>query len=206
MNDSRHIVFLDCDGVFADFITGILAALDYPYEGIHRWPFGRVFDIFPLIGTNWREASKHCDADFWANLPWTEDGQAILSLLWDRFLPEETMLLTKPMDNDGSYAGKARWVTEHIPELRKRMVPTHVEKCEFARGRGSLLLDDNSENCDMFQEAGGSAILVPRPWNRHDYLFYSGKVIEFIKNQLDKWMLEVEHPARFRGIYGVKIF
>jgi len=28
-----------------------------------------------------------------------------------------------------------------------------------------LLIDDRSENVKAFRDAGGSAILVPRPWN-----------------------------------------
>jgi len=194
---NNHMIYLDCDGVYADFITGILAALKYPYEGIDKWPFGRVFDIFPLIGTNWIEVSTHCTTDFWANLPWTEDGRDILKLIWDRFSPEQTMLLTKPMDNDDSYTGKAQWVTKHIPELRHRIVPTHVSKHEFAYGATSLLIDDSEENCDKFCEAGGSVILVPRPWNRYDYLFFTGDTVAFIEEQLDKWMVESQHPARY---------
>ena len=95
-----HMIYLDCDGVFADFVTGILKELKYPNYDINQWPWGRVFDIFPLIGTDWKEASKYCTAAFWANLPWMEDGREILELVWKRICPEETMLLTKPMDND----------------------------------------------------------------------------------------------------------
>ena len=193
-----HKIYLDCDGVFADFVTGILAALDYPYEGIDKWKWGRVFDIFPLVGTNWAEASKLCTQDFWANLPWMPDGRDIREEVFNRFMPTETMLLTKPMDNDDSYTGKAQWVTEHMPELRRRVVPTHVMKSEFAYDFNCLLIDDSQDNIDCFVAAGGAGIVVPRPWNRNDGIFFDGDAVKYVAERMDKWMEIVEHPARNR--------
>lgn len=193
-----HIVYLDCDGVFADFVTGILAAMDYPYEGIDKWPWGRVFDIFPLIGTNWAEASKFCTAAFWADLPWMGDGRDILKEIWKRFRPDETMLLTKPMDHDDSYTGKAMWVTREMPELRRRLVPTHIAKSEFAYDFNSLLIDDSQDNCDAFGWAGGAAILVPRPWNSNDGIFFKGDAVKYIAEEMDTWINIVNHPVKER--------
>lgn len=193
-----HIVYLDCDGVFADFVTGILAAMDYPYDGIDKWPWGRVFDIFPLIGTNWTEASKLCDAAFWADLPWMPDGKDILAEVWKRFRPNETMLLTKPMDHDDSYTGKAQWVTKHIPELRRRVVPTHIAKSEFAFNFNCLLIDDSQVNIEQFICAGGAGILVPRPWNQNDDIFFDGGAVKFVAECMDKWIDLVKHPAKNR--------
>lgn len=191
-----HIVYLDCDGLFADFVTGILKAMKISFPGYDAWPWGRVFDIFPLIGSNWAEASKFCDAAFWANLSWMPDGAAIYGEVFTRFLVDETMLLTKPMDHDGSYSGKAQWVTEHMPELRRRFVPTHIAKSEFACGPNSLLIDDSQENCEAFGRAGGSAILVPRPYNENDGIFYNGNTVLYVADQLNQWMEMVKHPGR----------
>lgn len=193
-----HNVYLDCDGVFADFVTGILAAMGYEFPGYDKWPFGHVFDIFPLIGSNWAEASKYCDADLWANLPWMTDGAKILHEVLARFHPDETMVLTKPMDHDGSYTGKARWVTEHMPVLRRRLVPTHIPKAEFAFDFNCLLIDDSEENCGAFGAAGGAAIMVPRPYNANDEIFYAGDTVKYVAEQMDKWIDIVNHPAKNR--------
>lgn len=195
---NQHMVYLDCDGVFADFVTGILAAMDYPYEGIDKWPWGRVFDIFPLIGTNWTEASKLCTADFWANLPWMPDGMAIYKEVFERFHVKETMLLTKPMDNDESYTGKPQWVSEHMSLLRRRIVPTHVAKSEFAYDFNCLLIDDSQDNVEAFGMAGGAAILVPRPWNQNDTVFFDGDTVQYVASRMDRWIELVQHPARNR--------
>jgi 5'(3')-deoxyribonucleotidase len=195
----NHRVYLDCDGVFADFVSGILQALGYPEEyDINKWPWGRVFDIFPLIGTDWKEASSHCTSDFWANLPWMSDGKEIYHEIFTRFNVAETMLLTKPMDNDESYTGKARWVTEHMPSMRRRMIPTHVPKQELAFGFNCLLLDDSQQNIDAFIAFGGAGILVPRPWNVNDHVFFAGDTVKYIGEMLDRWIDITDHPAKNR--------
>lgn len=194
----RHMVHLDCDGVFADFVTGILNVLEYPDYDIQRWPWGRVFDIFPLIGTNWKEASKHCTAAFWAGLPWMQDGMDIYREVFLRFKVHECMVLTKPMDHDGSYTGKAQWVTEHMPALRKRLVPTHIGKEEFAHSFNDLLIDDSQENIERWVKAGGAGILVPRPWNSLDQTFYAGNAVTYVVEQMDKWIDISQHIAHSR--------
>lgn len=196
----RHMVYLDCDGVYADFVTGILEKMSIHFPGYDAWPWGRVFDIFPLIGTNWAEASKFCTAAFWANLPWMPDGRDILAEVWKRFRPAETMMLTKPMDHDDSYTGKAQWVTKHMPELRRRLVPTHIAKSEFAYDFNCLLIDDSEENYDAFVKAGGAAILVPRPYNGNDRIHAQGAeaVVAYVAERMDKWIDLVNHPARNR--------
>lgn len=198
MSKNKHIVYLDNDGVFADFVTGILEAMNYHFPGYDKWPWGHVFDIFPLIGSNWAEASKFCDAEFWAKLPWMADGKEIRDEIWKRLDPCHTMMLTKPMDNDDSYTGKAQWVTEHMPELRRRLVPTHITKAEFAYDFNQLLIDDSQENVENFIRAGGAAILVPRPYNDNDGVFYDGNTVLYVADMLDQWMKLVQHPARNR--------
>lgn len=202
MSRNNHMVYLDCDGVLADFITGILKAMDIPFPGYSKWPWGRVFDIFPLVGTDWAEASKFCDGTFWAGLPWMLDGMAIYKEVFERFRVAETMLLTKPMDHDGSYTGKAEWVTKHMPELRRRLVPTHIDKAEFAFDFNHLLIDDNQENVENFIRAGGAAIQVPRPYNVNDQIFYDGNAVLYIADKLDQWMKLVNHPARKRYLFN----
>ncbi len=199
---AEHMVYLDCDGVYADFVTGVLEKMNIPFPGYDKWPWGRVFDIFPLVGTNWAEASKHCDAAFWANLNWMSDGEDILAEVEKRFRPKETMVLTKPMDHDGSYTGKAEWVTTNMPDFRRRLVPTHIAKSEFAFDWKCLLIDDSEANCNAFRDAGGSVILVPRPYNANDRIFYEGPeaVVTFIAERMDSWIDITGHPAQNRRI------
>jgi 5'(3')-deoxyribonucleotidase len=196
------MIYLDCDGVYADFVTGILEAMDYDWDGYQKWPWGQVFDIFPLIGSSWADASRYCDADFWANLPWMPDGKEIIHEVLKRVRPNETMVLTKPMDHDGSYTGKAQWITRNIPGLRKRLVPTHVDKHEFAKDFNTLLIDDSQDNVDKFIKAGGAAILVPRPWNENERRFYDGEAVTYVAEMLDRWINVSNHPASYADRKG----
>ena len=197
---AEHIIYLDCDGVYADFVTGVLEKMGIPFPGYDKWPWGKVFDIFPLVGSNWKEASKHCDAAFWANLPWMPNGKAILAEVTKRFRPNETMILTKPMDHDGSYSGKAEWITRNMPDFRRRLVPTHIPKHEFAYDWNCLLIDDSQDNVDKFIKAGGSAILVPMPYNDNARVHDEGPeaVAKYIAKKLDRWIDIAQHPAKFR--------
>jgi len=195
---ANHIVYLDCDQVFSDFVTGIFTALGFPHKVDRNWPFGSDYNVFPLAGSTRDEANKHCTIKFWENLPWTEDGKEILAEVWARFRPNETMLLTKPMEHDDSFTGKARWVRREIPELHKRMVPTWVEKSEFAFNFNCLLVDDSQENVERFIRAGGAGILVPRPWNQLDKMYYAGDTVSYVAEKMDKWIDIVDHPAKFR--------
>lgn len=196
----EHTIFLDCDGVFSDFINQILRVLEYPFVGdiCHSWTWGHVMDVFPSLGTSWLEVSKFCNYDFWATLPWTIDGREILKVVWERFRPNETMMLTRPMNNDESYSGKAQWVLRNMPELRYRLVPTHVPKEEFAGDFNHLLIDDSQSNVERFIKAGGSAILVPRPWNQNDTIFYAGDTVSYVANMFDEWIRITNHPAGIR--------
>jgi 5'(3')-deoxyribonucleotidase len=128
------------------------------------------------------------------------DGEDILAEVEKRFRPNETMILTKPMDHDGSYSGKAEWVTKNMPDFRRRLVPTHITKSEFVKDFNSLLIDDSQENVENYIKAGGAAILVPRPYNQNEAVFNKGpeEVVAYVASRMDKWIDIVDHPAKNR--------
>jgi 5'(3')-deoxyribonucleotidase len=194
MRETDHKVFLDCDGVFADFLAGMCAALGIPYRGTKFWQedFNNYW-FWRIHGFTDEQAEAKCTSDFWAELPWTEDGKELMEGIKKRLSPDDVMLLTKPMENDESYTGKVRWVTEHLPELRFRTVPTRVDKHEFAHNSRQLLIDDMQQNHDAFVEVGGSCILVPRPWNKNAEIYYAGDTVPYVLGELDHWMCMKGH-------------
>ncbi|MCK5604169.1 hypothetical protein KAR91_19940 [Candidatus Pacearchaeota archaeon] len=196
---NKHIVYLDCDGVYSDFMAGTMRALGKSYGGTMKWPYGRDgYNFFRLAGSSREEVNELCTIDFFANLPWMEDGRELLAEAMSRFRPDEVMLLTKPMPNSASYTGKAQWVVREIPELVKRLVPTPVSKHEFAFDFNCLLIDDCQDNIEEFTRAGGAGILVPRPWNENDGIFYNGGAVLYVADCMDKWIELVNHPAKNR--------
>ena len=194
----EHMVYLDCDQVLSDFVAGICAAVGYDYPGTLNWPEGWTYDMFESAGTTREKANEYCDIDFWANLPWMEDGRRILCQIFKRFRPNEITVLTTPMRNTGSYTGKMIWFEKNIPELYHRVIPSSVPKEEFAFDFNHLLIDDCQSNVERFIKAGGAAIMVPRPHNQNVNIFDAGNAVPYIGEMLDKWMKIVDHPAKNR--------
>lgn len=195
---NQHIVYLDCDQVLTDFIAGAAEAIGYDYPGTPNWPEGWTYDFFPYMGSTREEVNTHCNVDLWANLPWMEDGKDMLNLVLSRFRPDEIIVLTTPMQNNESYTGKMIWFERNVPELYHRVVPTLVPKDEFAFDFNRLLIDDCQSNYEKFTKAGGACILVPRPWNANEKIYFAGEAVSYVAEHLDKWMDIVDHPARNR--------
>lgn len=158
-------VFLDMDGVLVDFINGACRAhqVHNPYERDPQQSAG-VWDIERLVGMSVDEFWPPLGKDFWANLNWMPDGQAILAAVEQKFGRDNICLLTSPCDTDGCADGKLAWIRRHLPEYRRRYFLGPPK--EFAASANRILIDDSDHNCERFGDEGGSTILIPRPWNQ----------------------------------------
>lgn len=154
-------IFLDMDGIFVDFDEGVRRHYDvewHPTEWkIPYKEFGTTFDQF------WEDID---DADFWSELPWTEDGKRIVSLVE----PLKPTILSASF-LDGATAGKMAWLTKNYPDTmkdgqRRVLIANGKEAKQAIAGPGKILIDDNNDNIDEWANAGGIGILYPRPWNR----------------------------------------
>ena len=164
-------LYLDVDGVLADFTTGLMRALDIPYyypEGSYPFKPG-VWNWFPELekrfGVGFEECDDMCDQNFWANLQWMHDGPAIVETVGEFFKWGEISLLTSPMPNTGSASGKMEWLEKNWPVMKKRAIITNVDKGQFA-APDRILIDDRDENIASWRAAGGIGITCPRPWNK----------------------------------------
>lgn len=157
-------VYLDMDGVLADFRRGVCEAFGFPYDNPSRkWIF---WDDWPDVTSEMVDAV--CTQEFWQSLNWTHDGVDIFIAVFEKFRVEQIYLLTAPMSNYQSAGGKILWLRKHGLQLEKHLIITQASKSLFA-GSNTLLIDDKDENVEEFRTAGGQAILVPRPWNKnHD--------------------------------------
>lgn len=155
-----NTVYLDIDGVLADFTQGVFRAVGRKYD--YNDPVLKNWMWYGDIGFDLPQIDSLCNINFWAGLPWMHDGKEILQLVERAF--NNIYLLTTPMPNPGSYTGKMLWIERHLPKYINRTIITQIPKQHFANVT-SLLIDDRYENCYQFQNAGGLAILVPRPWN-----------------------------------------
>lgn len=152
-------IFLDMDGVLADFIA---AALSVHGRSDFVYPLNGTKDVHTLLGVSKEAFYAPLDsADFWAELPKTEICDALLAAVEATGIP--TYILSKPTRSPGSAAGKLRWLAAHAPHLAGRTILTGHKHLLAAPGR--LLIDDMDGNVREWAAAGGTAVLVPRPWN-----------------------------------------
>jgi len=181
----KMICFLDMDGVLVDFIGGLHRALEIPFD-YSNYPYepGR-WDILGDIASRAKVSLSYpnllCSTHFWESLSWMADGKEILELVERRFGEENVYLLTTPMPNPQSWTGKYLWAEKHLPQYKKRIIITHLQKSMFA-SENRVLIDDKDQNVDEFMAAGGNTILVPRVWNRLS-LF---QAVAYLKKNLQK--------------------
>jgi 5'(3')-deoxyribonucleotidase len=156
-------LFLDMDGVIVDWLQGVRNffhnewyptqwAIPYDLFGCDEKLFWQLLD-----NTQW-----------WANLPWTEDGKRI----WSLVEPFKPCILTHgrvPHSN----AGKVEWLHRELPDVVHdgRFLLSGTRKDLVARP-GAVLIDDAEHNCEAWEAAGGRAILYPRPWNANKDIPY----------------------------------
>lgn len=160
-----NTVFLDMDGVLADFHKGVYAAFTQPYsydESLATWNFWEDWKI-PVTR---EDVNAKCDTHFWEHLPWTHDGLDIFEAIRSKFRPEQIYILTNPVvGGAGTATGKLLWIEKYLLGFIKRIIVTQAPKGLLAKPN-TLLIDDNDSCVDGFREAGGRAFLIPRPWNR----------------------------------------
>jgi len=184
-------VFLDMDDVLADFMRGLHEALNIPYD-YFNYPYKKgEWNILgyqiKLQGSiiTFDQCNDCCDTLFWQNLEWMHDGYDILTAVEYKYAPAQIYLLTTPMPNVDSPTGKWLWVRDNMSMYYKRTIITQAPKHLLARP-DTLLIDDKDENVDGFREAGGKALLIPRPWNRAH--LQADRTVEVVKEFLERYV------------------
>lgn len=172
------IAFIDLDGVVADFFTdavdvacrywgasfrrgGDPAAMEKLDPQIKRnWPPGE-WDIAHVLGLTISEfwEAINDQANFWESLNKYEWADSIIAAVVS--LGMEPHFLSSPSRSPASHSGKREWVSEHFSGIPL----TLTNHKHLLAGPDRLLIDDGDKNCERFEEAGGVAILFPRPWN-----------------------------------------
>ncbi len=169
-------VYLDIDGVLCDWAAGAHQRMQRPLDYRH-WPYRRGpagWYWHNEIDWSFDQVSQLCDYAFWENLPWTEDGRAILEAILGLVDRDDVILLTTPMPHLESTSGKIAWVKKHLPTFTRRMLicPGMKYKTGLPLVPNSVLIDDRQRNIHDWKLAGGRAILVPRPWNDFYPVFF----------------------------------
>ena len=154
------MIFLDMDGVLCDFIAPAFAAHGRAFIA-EEYPPG-LFACEEYLGVSterfWEPIHAQGEA-FWSNLepyPWAFDLVKELEQI------DKVVIATSPSRSPHSYSGKRLWLQRHGL--------CHIEsmfgKAKWLMAKeGRTLVDDGQHNIDAWMKHGGSAVVVPQPWN-----------------------------------------
>jgi hypothetical protein len=134
-----HQLFLDCDGVLADFdraATGLLGMPPRDFEARHGQK------------RFWSRIAAH--EDFFGSLPLMPDARD----LWDAVAHLRPVILTGLPQGDWAAPQKMRWAARHFPGAR--MITTMARaKRDHMEAPGDVLVDDLLRYRHLWEDAGG---------------------------------------------------
>jgi 5'(3')-deoxyribonucleotidase len=131
-------LYLDCDGVLADFDSGATQLLGMP---------PRVYEKRNGISAFWRELARH--PDFYGSLPLMSDA----NILFNGVRHLDPIILTGLPRGQWAAPQKVRWAAEHFPGTRILTVMA-VDKRNHAQ-EGDILVDDQLKHAHLWEGAGG---------------------------------------------------
>lgn len=134
------IIYIDMDGVMADFAGHLQATGMQGADGRPRW--------------------NDMSRAWWASIPPIPGAFIFYSHLAAR---AEVRFLTAPVLSSDCFSGKADWVQRFLPAegkyaLKRLMIVSSKDKQQLA-APGRILIDDRQINIDEWTAAGGIGIL-----------------------------------------------
>lgn len=185
-NDGAPKVYLDMDGVLADFNKG------------YRDRFGRDPDISARDDPN---VGKLVGTDFFSTLPKLPEADALIQACVQLF--GGYSICSSPLrgDHSNSATNKKHWISEHLSPPPDNVVITG-KKDSYAKGK-NILIDDKIKNIIPWRQRGGIGILYDA------YTDDVSDVIAQLKQIADQSSLIVKEistlPAnRFTGLSYLK--
>ena len=134
-------LFLDCDGVLADFDAGATALLGMPAKDFQDAEGKSEF---------WRRLARA--PDFYGSLPLMPDAHLLVEAVAHL---NPTILTGLPIGNWAA-PQKVRWAAEHFPGVP---ITTTMARDKFRHMTGAdVLVDDRADHRAAWEEAGGTFI------------------------------------------------
>ena len=131
-------LYLDCDGVLADFDKGAAAALGLPPRAFEK-RFG--------AGRFWAKLATA--PDFYFSLPLMADAME----LFDAVKHLDPIILTGVPRGNWAADQKVRWAAKHFPGTR--IITTMARDKRNHAKDGDVLVDDQLKHAHLWEEAGG---------------------------------------------------
>jgi 5'(3')-deoxyribonucleotidase len=161
-------IYLDCDGVLANWTSEANEWLGLPKNA--PWT------EWDGSGIDWeRLDDAMSNVSFWKDMEVLTGAKKLYNNL-KRL--GKVQICTRPFPHPNCLYGRAVWLQEHFGITPKDTIYIH-DKWHLAN-RDSILIDDNTENCSLFKNYGGYAILYPQLYNTSKQ--HSDKV-EYVLNE-----------------------
>ena len=154
MADGKPIVYLDMDGVLADFFGGV-----ENLYGVSHWK--------ELTSDKTKDLKKEVidritGTDFFATLPKFPTADSLIDMV-KTFTGGKFSINTSPLRGDHENSGKYKrvWISNNIEQPDEIIVTGRKESYakDKASGTPNILIDDRPINIQKWQAAGGDGIL-----------------------------------------------
>ena len=154
MTDTKPIVYLDMDGVLADFFGGV-----ENLYGVSHWK--------ELTSDKTKDLKKEVidritGTDFFATLPKFPTADSLIDMV-KTFTGGKFSINTSPLRGDHENSGKYKkvWISNNIEQPDDIIVTGRKESYAKDKGTGTpnILIDDRPVNIQKWQAAGGYGIL-----------------------------------------------
>lgn len=145
-DDAKPRVYLDMDGVLADFFG--------------EW--SRISNVDHYKDINDVEAKLQLVRDhptFWIDLPMLPHAKALIKAVVEKY--GEYRICSKPLEGDTrSKPGKMEWIQKHLSDMPPAEVILTADKAKYAThdGAPNILVDDYGVNINSWRAAGGIGI------------------------------------------------
>ena len=154
MEDAKPTVYLDMDGVLADFFGGV-----EKMYGVEHWK--------QLTNDKTKDLKKEVidritGTDFFATLPKFPSSDELINMV-KKFTGGKFSINTSPLRGDHENSGKYKkvWISNNIEQPDEIIVTGRKESYAKDKGTGTpnILIDDRPINIQKWQAAGGYGIL-----------------------------------------------
>ena len=154
MGDSKPIVYIDMDGVIADFFGGV-----EKLYGVGHW---KELNADNKLDLKQEVINRISGTDFFATLPKFESSGELISMVKE-FTGGNFSINTSPLrgDNENSAKYKKLWIQNNIEQPDEIVITGRKESYakDKASGTPNILIDDRPVNIQRWQGAGGYGIL-----------------------------------------------
>ena len=154
MADGKPIVYIDMDGVLADFFGGV-----EKLYGVGHW---KELSSDNKLDLKQEVINRISGTDFFATLPKFNDASELISMVKE-FTGGNFSINTSPLrgDNENSAKYKKLWIQNNIEQPDEIVITGRKESYakDKASGTPNILIDDRPVNIERWQGAGGYGIL-----------------------------------------------